>query len=161
MKSLLLCLTLLISAAHAGTVQTLLTTTNNNDNLIAYLSVHLDENNDIIKFEEKALKGSKVIKHRYFTVEQVVEGIVLHEERGRAVYKLKSTNLSSHQGGIWEMSYLYNGITGTWLSKDVDLRRDGDSWSVYFEGKKVSKVFIKVNRKPIIGVIGVRETLFN
>lgn len=161
MKTILMSLVLLTSMAAQGAVHTLLTTTNNNDNLVSYLKVHVDENHDIVKFEEEAFKGSKVVKHNYFSIDQVVEGVVLHREKGRDVYKLKSSNLTAHQGGTWEMSYLYNGITGTWLSKEIDLRRDGDEWAVYFEGKKVSKVFIKVNRKPIIGVIGVRETVFN
>ena len=160
MKVILLCLVLTANLAYADTVKTLLKTTNNNDNLVSDLNVHLDDNFDIIKFEEKAFRGSKIEKHRFFSVEDVNNGIVLHRERGRDIYKLKSKNLSSHQGGTWDMSYLYNGVTGTWLTKEVDLRRDGDNWNVYFLGRKVSKVHIKVNRKPIIGVIGVRETVF-
>jgi hypothetical protein len=161
MKKSLLILTMLslftiTFNAHAAE-QLLVKTTIDGESRVLNLSLILDEETkDVQAFRLDELKGSQVVESDVFDVEGPTD-FVLYNTEGRDVINLISDNFASHQGGDVKLDYLYNGITGSRGALNLDLARDGDSWVLVSNGKKVNKLHIVKNKKFMVGVIGIKQ----
>lgn len=142
--------------AFAGT-QTILETNIEGEARQLNLELTTDSRSDITGMKLVEINNGRVTDSRSFNSSQVFDGIVLHEARGRQVLTLISDNFAKHQGGNISVRYLFNGITGTVRTMELDLQRDGDRWVVVDAGKVVKGMFIYKNKKRLVGEIGIRS----
>ena len=142
--------------AMAGT-QTLTTITVSQEKYIMKLILEIDDKSDIKHFRLIEVLKGKTVADKAYETEGTKTGIVLLKQSGRDVVKLKSTNFSEYNGGNVVLDYLYNGITGKRKKLEMDLSRDGDTWSLYINGKKSEKLHFVKNKKAIVGVVGIKK----
>lgn len=121
------------------------------------LALVLDENQDISGLKVSSESPTQAKETDFYTSQQAINGFVIYKEGKRDVVKLKSVNFAPHQGGHVKISYLYNGITGTRRSDELNLYRDGDIWKISHKGKEFTKIHFVKNRKRFVGVIGVKR----
>lgn len=163
MKRMILIAIILTHALTATAIEksiVLLSISSNFNPIKATLGLVLDENSDIVKVEDIAYNNGKKIKHVFYSVPTAIGGFVLHREKNRDIVTLVSPNLSAANGGNFKMNYLYNGVLGSWRSETFDLLRDGDDWAIYLNGRRVNSVELFANKKPIVGVVGIRSMKF-
>ena len=156
MKLLLTAILLVATNAFAGQ-QLILTTTSDIDSEQAKFYVETDSNNDFVKLVQVVYVDGKVDRRKAFTADQAESGIVLAEKKGRNVVTLTARNFSEANGGNATLSYLRNGIKGSYGSMEIDIRRDGDVWGIYVEGTKVKGFKFIARRVRFIGVVGVYQ----
>lgn len=117
------------------------------------LVLELDSRSDIkaMRIDEKD-KG-KLIDSGHYPVSGPTEFVLL-KESGREVIKLRSSNFASHQGGDVVLDYLYNGITGSRGTLELDLSRNGDTWELSSNGKKIKSLHFVKNKKmwQVVGI---------
>ena len=144
-------------SAYAAS-QKLVTVTNDEDSDVIHMLLNLDANKDVTNFQMKTFtSGGKQINNQVFATEKAYSGVVIYKKDKRDIVKLVSKNFASHQGGDVTLDYLYNGITGSRGQFDFDLRRDGDTWSLYVNGRKATKLHFVSNKKTFVGTIGVKD----
>ena len=141
-----------------GSTQDLMTVTNEEDTDLRKLYLVLDERSDVESIQMKTFtsKGKK-INDQLFSPDKAESGIVIYEKKDRDIVKLISTNFAAHQGGNVDLNFLYNGITGSRKDFEFDLKRDGDEWGVFVDGKKVKGLHFVSNKKAFVGIVGVKE----
>lgn len=152
-------LTLYNYSAFAAS-QKLVTVTNDEDSDVIHMLLNLDENKDVKNFQMKTFTSSgKQINNQVFSTAKAYSGVVIYKKEKRDIVKLISKNFASHQGGDVTLDYLYNGITGSRGQFKFDLRRDGDQWSLYVNGRKATKLHFVSNKKSFVGTIGVKDII--
>lgn len=158
MRGFCLVLGLVFSCAVFSKDIDLVEITSDTDMLPSYMYVVLDKGGDIAQFGKKDLdaKGN-VMSRQEFSISLGSDGVVLKQINGRDIVVMRGHNVGPVYGGGLELDYLYNGITGSRKSFDMELAREDNKWEVLVEGKKVSHLHFKVHRKRFIGVIGVRK----
>ncbi len=92
---------------------------------------------------------------------QLAKGIVLEEQKGFKALILRSANFDNYQGGEVEVDTLFSGITGERKSAYFDLTKHIKGWALFTNGILVKKLEIKVNKSPLLGVIGIKELVIN
>lgn len=160
MKKSFLLLTLLGLFTFTSNVQAkdqlLVKTTIDEESRVLNLSLILDDKtSDITAFRLVEFNGSKVVDSEVFDVDGPTE-FVLYNTEGRDVINLVADNFANHQGGDVTLDFLYNGITGSRGTLDLDLSRNGDSWELTSKGKTVKNLHIVKNKKFMVGVIGIK-----
>lgn len=161
MKHILIVISLILSF-QVFSKETILTNISNDFDLeTGTIALELDENKDITKLIQTGyLKGKQIYRFVY-SVDDLYERKSIYQRQGKNIVDLVSTNLNSYNGGIFNVSYLFNGIIGSRKSFDMELVRDSDDWFIEYEGKKIKDMKFIVNKKPIVGPIGVRFIKFN
>lgn len=160
MRLLIILCAILSTNLFARTIK-LADVSNDYDREIGDISLILDESSDIVNFVQTGyLNGRQIYKYTH-VVEDLYKRTSIYQRKGRNIVDLVSSNLTSHQGGIFDVSYLYNGLTGSRMNFEMDLVRDGDEWNIAIDGKKIQKIKFIINKKPIVGAIGVKAVRFN
>ena len=132
--------------------------TSDTDRIPSFMYVVLDKNHDISEFGKKDLdKNGDVAKRQIFSTELDYEGVVLKRQNGRNILIMRGHNVGPNYGGILELDFLYNGVTGSRKHFDISLTRDGQDWLVTVDGKAIHHLHFRVHRKRILGVVGIRD----
>jgi hypothetical protein len=161
MSTLRLALVLLMLSFNALAAEhKLIDITNDVDNEKAHFSAILDKKSDVVKFVQAGFLNGKQLYRYTYVANQAYNGITLYKTQGRNVVDLKSSNLTSYNGGHLSISYLYNGITGSRRGMEMELVRNGDTWEVQHKGRTVKRLHFVSNRKPLVGAIGVKYIKF-
>lgn len=141
-------------------VQNLVTVTNDEDSEKIKMVLVLNEDKDVQSFQMKTYnEAGKEIKAQSFSTEKAETGVVIYTKKDREIVKLISKNFTPHQGGDVTLDFLYNGITGSRDAFEFDLRRDGDQWGLYVDGKKAKAIHFVSNKKTFVGTIGVKRII--
>jgi hypothetical protein len=88
------------------------------------------------------------------------QGIVLYTTQGKSVVTITSTNFDPTQGGVVDVSYLENGISGTYDDLTVDIEKSGTTWQMLTDDQTgrnvVTQGYFKAN-KFLGKVIGIES----
>ncbi len=156
-------LTLTLNAFAAETV--VATITNENDSEIVKLVVETDSNNTLMAMRKDIYSaGGKFLDEKTFTPNDVFGGqAVMSEVDGRKVVILKAnrSSLSLSNGGSVTLDYLYNGITGERRTQSYALKKTNDKWALYTGSTQIKKMHFVVNKKTLIGTVGIKEIQIN
>lgn len=160
MKYNLIILTVVLSSlnfAHAK-LQKLVNITQDGTKDVIELSLKLDEDGDVthIHTVTKNSAGQSLNDIDLYTARSAMSGIVLHKQSGRDIVKLASPNFATHQGGEITLNYLTNGISNSRLNTTFDVSRDGDSWKLARDHRKVG-VLHMVTRKIFGKTVGIKK----
>lgn len=145
---------------YASEVQ-LMKITNNLDNEHSVFSIETDQDGDIIKFVQTGYLKEREIYRMEISIEDAYNGITIYKRQGRNIVDLISKNLTHHNGGNITLSYIFNAITGTIKKEEIDLIRDADEWKILHQNKVVKDMHCLVNKKPIVGAVGIHSIQFN
>lgn len=158
-----LCLFLFIALFTCGKVlakENVLATITNDDNKEVYTFVaQIDDETDKIKafFRDEYIDGKKTERALLESKELTSNGLTLMKSGEHEVISLKSQNFDQYQGGEITIDTLYNGISGDRKSYNLDLAKADAGWKLFNGEKAISKLHIIVNKKMLIGAIGVKD----
>jgi len=156
-------LTLSFNVLSAETV--VATITNENDSEIVKLVVETDSSNTLMAMRKDIYSASgKLIDEKTFTPNDVFTGqAVMSEVDGRKVVILKAnrSTLSLSNGGTVALDYLYNGITGERKNQSYSLKKASGKWTLFSGTTQIKKMHFVVNKKALIGTVGIKEIQIN
>lgn len=161
MKTIILTLALCLSADLFAREIKLATITGNVDTDTSVFSIEVDDSHalDTVLFKTTTKEG-KVTQDSHFPAETVDStGVVLLERNNRDILRLETVKpFSFANGGMVTLKYLSNGATNSWKSLKVSLVKNGNDFEVRTaDGKKVTRFYVKGNRQPVIGLVGIAE----
>ena len=161
MKRLTLCfIASLILSFNAFSYEAVLSVTDNDDNNEIYNLVVLvdDETQSLKELYKDTYVGSVKVQRDLLDPKALStkQGVVLEHRKGYNVLSLKSDNFDYDRGGRITIDTLYSGISGERRGYDVELAKDLTGWKLFSNNKIVSKFHVKVNKKLIIGTIGIK-----
>jgi hypothetical protein len=86
------------------------------------------------------------------------QGIVLYSTAGKNVVTITSTNFDPAQGGVVDVTYLENGVTGNYQNITVDIEKTGTTWQMLTDDQTgrnvVTQGYFKANKLfgKVIGI---------
>jgi hypothetical protein len=142
----------LASRNRVRTEYPLLHVTTDADHSEANLSLILDKNADLVQLRYVNTDGADL----RFNRDDLIKGVVLIRKSNRDIIKLQiDTDFDLVEGGAVNLSYLYNGLTGTYRDFPIRLTRSGHQWSVQTDqGKSFKSMFLHA-RKWMGELIGI------
>lgn len=132
---------------------------NDTDNLVAFINILTDENNEISGYEYSKYRDDVLVNIKTFPATIDYSGFVLERAQNRDVVILRGINVSEINGGTLEVDFLFNAISGARGHFKVDLNRTSNSWQLTRDGVIVKHLHLVANNRPGIGVIGIRQIL--
>lgn len=159
MKSVLTSVMLVLSSSLFATIEIdLIKITSDTEPIPSFMYVTLDKHKNIAEFGKKDLdEHGDIVSRQIFSTELDYEGVVLKKQNGRDIVIMRGHNVGPAYGGLLELDYLFNAITGSRGRFDVSLEKQGDSWAVKVDDKTVHHLHFKVHRKRFVGVVGIRR----
>lgn len=151
--------TLILSGRVLAREDVIATITNDDNKEIYNMIVQSDEETNTIKgfFKDDYLNGKKIEREHLRSSELVTTGVVLDQRGERTVIALKSDNFDNERGGLVTIDTLFNGVNGQRKEYELELAQSKDGWKLFRKGKIISKLHILVNKKFLIGAVGVKE----
>lgn len=151
--------TLLLSGRVLAREDIIATITNDENKEVYNMIVASDdETNTIMAFyKDDYLNGKKYERELLSSSELVSRGVVLDQRGARTVIALKSDNYDNERGGMLTIDTLYSGVNGQRKEYEVELAQSEQGWKLFKKGKLISKLHIVVNKKFLLGAIGVKE----
>ena len=151
----------LVLSFNAYSYEKVLSVTDNDDNNEIYnLVVEVDKSTESLKllYKDIYVRGVK-ISREVLNPELLPtrNGIVLESRKGHNVLSLKSDNFDYDRGGRIIIDTLYSGISKERRSYDVELAKDSGGWKLFSNNKVVTKFHVKVNKKLVVGTIGIKS----
>lgn len=141
----------------------ILTTTDNDDNNEVYkLVVKIDESSQSLKelFKDTYLNEKKVSRVTLNPKDlKSKDGVILEKRDKHNVLNLKSDNFDFDRGGRIIIDTLFNAVTGERKLYDLELAKDKTGWKLFNGKSSVSQFHVKVNKKIIIGTIGIKTII--
>lgn len=137
--------------------------TSNNDDELTVLVLETDGSNKLQAMRKEVFNhhGKFLVSDSYTPNEVMNSGAVVSESSGRKVVIIKSLpGFSVTNGGNVKLDYLYSGISGERRTKAMKIVKAGSTWKLLVNGKSVSRMHFLVNRKAIIGTIGIKDIQF-
>jgi hypothetical protein len=92
------------------------------------------------------------------------QGIVLYSTQGKNVVTITSANFDPSQGGVVDVSYLHNGISGDYETLTVDIEKTGTTWQMLTDDQSgrnvVTQGYFKANKLfgKVIGIDSIALT---
>jgi hypothetical protein len=153
--------TLLLSGRVLAREEVIATITNDENKQIYTFVAETNDETDSIKafYKDNYSSAGMKVDRELMASEKLTEGGLVLEKRGdHEVLKLNSENFDLEQGGMVTIDTLYNGVNGQRKEYDLQLAKATDGEWRLFKGKNVvSKLHIVVNKKFMLGAVGVKE----
>ena len=119
-----------------------------------------DENNTINAiFKDNYLDGKRVNRELLSSAKLVTTGVVLEQRGDRTVLSLKSDNFDNERGGLVTIDTLFNGVNGQRKEYEMELTQSKYGWKLFKAGKIISKLHILINKKFMLGAVGIKDIL--
>lgn len=153
--------TLLLSGKILAREEVIATITNDENKQVYTFVADTNSETDSIRafYKDNYSASGKKIDRELMASEKLTEGGLVLEKRGdHEVLKLNSENFDLDQGGIVTIDTLYNGVNGQRKEYDLQLAKATDGeWRLFKGSKIVTKLHIVVNKKFMLGAVGVKE----
>lgn len=155
----MMCATFLMAGAVHAREQVLATISSDDNKGVFNFVANIDDKNQNIKgfFKDNYNGGNKTAREALDVRGINREGVVLDKRGDHTVINLRSNNFDLERGGAVVIDTLFNGVTGERKGYEVELSRSGDTWKLFNRNTPVSKLFIEVNKKPIVGTVGIKN----
>lgn len=152
---------LLLSGRVLAKEEVIATITNDENKQVYTFVAETDETTDSIKsfFKDNYSAAGKKVDRELLASDKLTEGGLVLEKRGEhEVLKLESNSFDLEQGGMVTIDTLYNGVNGQRKEYSLQLAKAKDGeWRLFKGEQVVSKLHIVVNKKFMIGAVGVKE----
>ncbi|MGZ3787191.1 MAG: hypothetical protein ACXVLQ_01640 [Bacteriovorax sp.] len=162
MKKYLLILagsSILFSAQVFAKEEVLAIITNDDNKDVFTFVANADDTGQSLKgfFKDDYVDGKKIEREVLPTKDLSKNGLVLDKRKDLTIINLKSDNFDYQRGGTVTIDTLYNGVTGERKQYEVEIAKDQNGWKLFNKKNVVSKLHIEVNKKAMIGAVGVKN----
>lgn len=125
------------------------------------MELNQDESIHSIRIIRRSPGGQILEDHSFSALQVLQNGAVLYEREGREIIRLSvATNFSLEKGGEARLHYLYNGIRGTWSQMKLKLLHLSGRFALFTDnGDEINHFLVRAHRRPVVGVVGVREII--
>jgi hypothetical protein len=150
----------LISAGKVLAKEEIIATITNDENAEVYTFIaKTDDATNTIKafYKDDYLNGKKTERELLASDKLNNGGLVLEKRGERTVINLKSDNFDYSQGGMVTIDTLFNGLNGERKEYDLQLAKSPGGWKLFRGNKIITRLHIEVNKKALIGSIGVKN----
>lgn len=150
----------LMSAGKVLAKEDVIATITNDENAEVYTFVAKtdDATNDIKSFyKDDYLNGKKTERELLPTENINKSGVVLEKRGDHTVIKLVSNNFDNSQGGLVTIDTLFSGISGDRKEYEVQLAKSPAGWRLFRGNKMITRLHIEINKKALIGAVGVKN----
>jgi len=157
------CLFLFFTLITCGKVlakEEIIATITNDENPEVYTFVaQTDEATNAIKafYKDDYINGKKTERELLPSAELNKAGVVLEKRGDHTVINIKSEDFDYAQGGIVTIDTLFNGINGERKEYDLQLAKSPSGWKLFRGNKIITRLHIEINKKALIGAVGVKN----
>jgi hypothetical protein len=139
--------------------ETLATITNDDNKEVFTFIAVTDDNSNVITsfFKDEYVDGVKITRENLAISALSNDGLALDKRDDLTVINLKSDNFDTGLGGVIVVDTLYNGINGQRKEYEINLAQSKDGWQLYDENRPITKIHLEVNKKLLIGTVGVKN----
>ena len=152
--------TLLISGKILAKEEIIATITNDENKQVYTFVAETNEQTDTIQsfYKDNYSASGKRVDRELMASEKLTDGGIVLEKRGKhEILKLESDNFDLDQGGMVTIDTLYNGVNGQRKEYQLQLAKAQDgAWRLFQGSKIISKLHIVVNKKLLLGAVGVK-----
>lgn len=160
LKTLLCTLFVLLSITNLQAASfTIVEISRDDNNLVYRLVIDSADESIIDQVRKETYQNKKLINNEVLNPKDLKKGIVLEEQKGFDVLVLRSANFDMVYGGAVEVDTLYSGVTGERRSTYFDLTKHENGWALFYRNRLVKALEIRVNKIPILGVVGIKELI--
>jgi hypothetical protein len=161
--SLFLFVTLIFSGKVLAREDVIATITNDDNQQVYNMVVQSDEETNTIKafYKDNYLDGKKLERELLPSAELVTTGVILDQRGDRTVLSLKSDNFDNERGGLITVDTLFSGVNGQRKEYEMELSQSQAGWKLFKGGKIISKLRILVNKKFLLGTVGIKDIQMN
>lgn len=152
-------LLLISSSLFAAGSKELVKITNDTDTLVAFMNILTDDNNEIAGYEYVKFRDNVLIESKKFPAILDYDGFVLERARNRDVIILRGVNVSEVIGGELQIDFLFNAFNGARGQFAVELNTIEGKWQISKDGKTIKHLHLIANKKPGLGVVGIKQVL--
>lgn len=158
-----LCFFMFVTLIFSGRVlakEEIIATITNDENKEVYAFVaDIDEETDAIRtfYKDDYLNGKKYERELLSTDGLASDGLVLEQRGEHKVIALKSQDFDLEQGGIVTIDTLFSGVSGQRKAYELQLAKSKDGWRLFKNNKIISKLHIVINKKFLLGAVGVKD----
>ncbi len=151
--------TLTLAGKVLAKEETIATITNDENKEVYTFVLETDEETQTIKtfYKDDFLNGKKFDRKPLSTESLMSSGMILEKRGQHEVIALKSQNFDMEQGGIVTVDTLFNGVNGQRKEYDLQLAKTESGWKLFKGNKIIQKLHIVVNKKFLLGAVGVKE----
>ncbi|NBU21934.1 DUF2183 domain-containing protein [bacterium] len=125
------------------------------------LKVGLDDANNIVSFRFSTDRRVNI----FFSPADLEKGVVLLNRSNYNILTLSSPRFLPDAGGTLTLTYLYNGITGSFDHLTMDLHKINGKWTFMThdgaDSRPFTSMFMKAKKLPLIGVVGIESIELN
>ena len=89
----------------------------------------------------------------------ITEGIKFDNKGPFRMVEINSDNFDKEQGGIINISALYNILTGKKKNYEMQIAKDKVGWALFYQGQLIKQIIAYANRLPLVGVVGAKELI--
>ncbi len=160
-----LCFFMFVTLIFSGKVlakEEVIATITNDENKEVYTFVaDIDEETDAIRnfYKDDYLNGKKYERELLSTEGLASAGMILEQRGEHKVIALKGHNFDMEQGGVITIDTLFSGVSGQRKGYDLQLAKSKDGWRLFKNNKVISKLHIVINKKFLLGAIGVKDII--
>lgn len=126
-----------------------------------------NEYNEVISFYRKKFSkfSGRLIDMKEYSIEKLAnQGITLEERKGISVVTLRSNNFHRVYGGDFSIKYLKNWFKSDYKTINIKLappNENSGQWELITKRNlPIKKMFLYVNKKPLVGVVGIKSIKF-
>ena len=150
---------LLATPVCAGEI-TLLTCTSDLNADAYRIVLEVDDEGGMLRFYQDTYRHGRHCKRKTFSLDELRRSYTLYKTRGKGVLKLSLDDTTKDNRTRLKITYLYNGLTGSYRCNEIALVRSSRTWSLEDNGNRVTQLQISSRKKPVVGTIGVKTLAF-
>jgi hypothetical protein len=153
------CFIFFASMTSFASEKILLTATNDEDSSLFKLIAKIDdETQSIVGFYKEEISKASKLSRELLPIQDLGKlGIVLVKHGNYNIITLKSDNIDLDHGGNVTIDTIFNGITNEHKKYELELSHLTDGWTFLNQNKNISKMYIEINRKVLIGAVGIKN----
>lgn len=141
---------------HAASYELVQISRDDND-LVYKLIIDSDDESIIDQVRKETFQGGILVNNEILNHNELEKGIVLEEQKGFKALVLKSFNFDLVLGGEIEVDTLFSGVTSERKSYYFEIAKSESGWSIFNGSSIVKQLMIKVNKVPLLGVVGIKD----
>ena len=133
--------------------------TNDDDSGMYKLVANTDDvTQNFVSFFRDEFENENRIEREVLPIDDLTQnGLVIYQRGDRPIITLKSDDFDFTHGGHITIDTLFNGVTGEHKNYEIEIAHLEDGWKLLNQNSVISKMHIEVNKKIVIGTIGVKN----
>jgi hypothetical protein len=154
-------ITLVYSGRVLAREDVIATITSDDNNQVYNMIVQSDDETNSIKafYKDNYSEGKLINRELLSSSELVTRGVVLNQLGERTILSLKSDNFDNYRGGLITLDTLFNGVNGQRKEYELAISQSNEGWKLFKANKIISKLHILVNKKFLIGSVGIKDII--